>query len=80
VNKEDLDDNKVLGCAKAAKAEVIVSGDSHLLDLKQYVEIEILMVNQLLDKLKQPVLVRIRFLANLEQRLKPSASHRSCHP
>lgn len=32
----DPADNRVLECAEAAHAEVIVSGDAHLLDLKQW--------------------------------------------
>lgn len=33
---DDPKDNMVLECADAAKADVIVSGDTHLLDLKQW--------------------------------------------
>ncbi len=51
VIKDDPDDDKVLACAKAAQAEVIVSGDSHLLDLKEYENIQILRVDQLLERL-----------------------------
>jgi uncharacterized protein len=50
VIKADPEDDKVLACAKAAHAEVIASGDSHLLDLKEYDGIKILTVNELLDK------------------------------
>ncbi|GAC1404188.1 MAG: hypothetical protein NVSMB56_18820 [Pyrinomonadaceae bacterium] len=32
----DPDDDVVLACALAAQCEIITSGDSHLLDLKQY--------------------------------------------
>lgn len=38
----DPDDNRVLECALAAAAEVIVSGDSHLLQLKQWHGMQIL--------------------------------------
>jgi putative PIN family toxin of toxin-antitoxin system len=38
----DPDDDAVLACAIAARGEIIVSGDSHLLDLKQYQGIRIL--------------------------------------
>jgi uncharacterized protein len=48
----DPEDDKVLACAKAAKAEVITSGDSHLLDLKTYEGIPILTVNQFLEQVK----------------------------
>jgi uncharacterized protein len=38
----DPDDDAVLACAVAAHGEVIVSGDRHLLDLKQYHDIRII--------------------------------------
>ena len=50
VIKADPDDDKVLACAKAAIAEIIISGDSHVLDLKEYEGIQILTVNQLLER------------------------------
>ena len=40
--KEDPDDNKVLECAVSARATVIVSGDSHLLNLNNYAGIQII--------------------------------------
>ena len=48
--KADPDDDKVLACAKAANAETITSGDSHLLDLNEYKGIKIMTVNQLLKQ------------------------------
>jgi putative PIN family toxin of toxin-antitoxin system len=42
VIKRDPDDNRVLECAKAAGAGFIVSGDEHLLALKEYEGITIL--------------------------------------
>jgi putative PIN family toxin of toxin-antitoxin system len=42
VIKSDPDDNKILEFAIACKASYIVSGDSHLLDLKEYVTIKII--------------------------------------
>jgi len=39
--KEDPDDNKIIECALAAGADVIVSGDSHLLHLQQWRGIKI---------------------------------------
>lgn len=39
--KEDPDDNIILECALESKADVIISGDTHLLDLKKYKEIRI---------------------------------------
>jgi len=38
----DPDDDHVLACALAAKAEIIVSGDKDLLDLREYQGIPIL--------------------------------------
>lgn len=52
VIKADPDDDKVLACAKIAHAEVITSGDSHLLDLKEYEGIKIMTANQLLKQYK----------------------------
>lgn len=39
---EDPDDDRVLECAVAAQADVIVSGDKHLLGLERYRGIDIL--------------------------------------
>ena len=50
--KADPDDDKVLACAKAAKAEIITSGDDHLLNLKEYEGIRILTVKQLLAEVQ----------------------------
>ncbi|MDQ3005798.1 MAG: putative toxin-antitoxin system toxin component, PIN family [Chloroflexota bacterium] len=50
VIKADPDDDKVLACAKTAKAEIITSGDSHLLDLNEYEGIKIMTVHQLLEQ------------------------------
>jgi uncharacterized protein len=50
VIKADPDDDKVLACAKTANAEIIASGDSHLLDLKEYEGIKIMTVNLLLEQ------------------------------
>ena len=49
----DDSDNRILECAVKAKADLIVSGDSHLLDLKEYEGIKIIPPAQflkLLDK------------------------------
>ena len=40
--KDDPTDNRVLECAVSGKAEVIVSGDKHLLKLKKFRDIPIL--------------------------------------
>ena len=47
----DQDDDAVLACAVAAQADVIVSGDSHLLNLKQYGDIHIITAAQLLKEI-----------------------------
>jgi uncharacterized protein len=49
----DPDDDVVLACAVAARAEAIVSGDKHLLDLKQYEGMPILTAAQLLAQMEQ---------------------------
>lgn len=41
---DDPDDDQVLACALAAKAELIVSGDRHLLDLKEHRGIRVVTV------------------------------------
>jgi predicted nucleic acid-binding protein len=43
----DPDDDAVLACAIAAQAEIIVSGDSHLLRLSQYRDMPILTAAEL---------------------------------
>ena len=47
----DPDDDNVLACALTVQAEVIVSGDRHLLDLKQHHGIRILTAAELLAEL-----------------------------
>ncbi len=47
----DRDDDAVIACAVAAQGEVIVSGDIHLLGLKQYGEIRVLTATQLILEL-----------------------------
>jgi uncharacterized protein len=48
---DDPDDDAVLACAVAARANAIVSGDSHLLRLDAFEEIPILTAPQLLHAL-----------------------------
>jgi putative PIN family toxin of toxin-antitoxin system len=48
---DDPDDNKIIECAVAAGADVIVSGDKHLLRLGQYRGIRIMKVRQLLESI-----------------------------
>ena len=40
--EEDPSDDMFIRCAEAGKAEIILSGDQHLLDLKSYGKIKIL--------------------------------------
>ena len=47
----DRDDDDVLACALTAQGDVIVSGDSHLLDLKQHHAIRILREAELLAEI-----------------------------
>ena len=50
---EDPDDDHVLACAIAAKADLVVSGDSDLLKLGQYHGIPIVTVAEALTRLRQ---------------------------
>jgi len=49
----DESDNRILECAVKAKANFIVSGDAHLLDLKEYKGIRILKPAQFLTLLEK---------------------------
>lgn len=49
----DDPDNRILECAVKAEADFIVSGDSHLLNLKEYKDIKILKPAQFLDLLEK---------------------------
>lgn len=42
IMKSDPDDNKILECAIACGASYIVSGDSHLLELREYGSVKII--------------------------------------
>ena len=48
----DPDDNHVLACALAAKAEIVVSGDKDLLDLSTYQNIPILSAAEALHRIE----------------------------
>ncbi len=50
VVKEDPDDNIFIACAITAEAEYIISGDAHLLNLKEYEGIKIISPREFLDK------------------------------
>jgi putative PIN family toxin of toxin-antitoxin system len=51
--KEDPSDDMFIRCAVAGKAEIIISGDRHLLALKSYGKIKILTPSEFLKQLKQ---------------------------
>ena len=53
VLKQDTEDNKVLECALAARADFIVSGDKHLLDLGKFKKTRILTPREFFDSLKE---------------------------
>ena len=53
VIRADPEDDHVLACALAAKADLIVSGDSHLLNLKTYQGIPIVNAAEALARLPQ---------------------------
>ena len=47
---EDEPDNRILECAVAGNADIIVTGDRAMLNLKKYGEIRILSLRQFLDE------------------------------
>ena len=53
VIKSDPDDNKILECAIACGASYIVSGDAHLLELKEYRGIKVINPKVALDLLNK---------------------------
>ena len=54
VIKADPDDDRVLECAVAGRADYIVSGDKHLLNLAEYQGIRILTLREFMDILAPP--------------------------
>ena len=48
---EDAEDNKILECALAARANIIVSGDKHLLELGKFRKTKILTPREFFDSL-----------------------------
>ena len=48
----DGPDNRILECALAAKADYIVTGDKHLLSLKEFQDIKIIRLSEFLENLK----------------------------
>jgi len=51
--EEDEEDNKVLECALSTKADIIVSGDKHLLELGKFKNTTILKPREFLDSLSK---------------------------
>lgn len=51
--KTDPDDNKFLSCAIEARAECIVSGDKHLLDLKTFEMVDIITPQTFLSRAQE---------------------------
>jgi putative PIN family toxin of toxin-antitoxin system len=49
VIENDPEDNRVLECARESKADYIVSGDFHLLGIKEFAGTKILMPGEFLD-------------------------------
>ena len=52
VVKKDPSDNKFLECAVEGKADVVISGDKHLLELKKYKTIQIITLSVFLSSIK----------------------------
>ncbi len=50
---DDPDDNSVLECAIAAHADVIVSGDHHLLKMSSFRNVPILTTHQMLEQISK---------------------------
>ena len=50
----DEPDNRILECAATGHADVIVTGDRAMLNLKKYQEIRILSLRQFLDEISMP--------------------------
>jgi len=51
---KDVDDDAVIACALAASADLIVSGDAHLLNLKRYHDISIVSAAAALPLIAKP--------------------------
>lgn len=49
--KKDYDDNKIIECAVSGKAHYVISGDKHLLQIKEYNKIKIITPNEFLKLL-----------------------------
>jgi putative PIN family toxin of toxin-antitoxin system len=55
VIKADPDDDRVLECAVTGRADAIVSGDRHLLNLGSYEGIRIITVRQFMDQINRAI-------------------------
>jgi len=53
VVSQDPDDDKFIECAIAGQADVIVSGDKHLLEIEEFEDIQILAPREFLDRFLQ---------------------------
>lgn len=53
VVEDDPDDNKFIECAVECNANYIISGDRHLLNMKEYKGIEIISASDFLKKFKE---------------------------
>ena len=53
--EEDPSDDMFIRCAEAGRANTIISGDQHLLNLKSYGKVKILNPSQFLKQLQKPV-------------------------
>jgi len=51
---DDEPDNRILECAVTGRADIIITGDRAMLDLKKYQEIRILSLRQFLDEISAP--------------------------
>jgi uncharacterized protein len=51
--KDDPSDDKFIHCAKAGRAKIIITGDQHLLNLKTYQEIKMLIPAEFLTKIRK---------------------------
>ena len=51
--KEDIEDNRVLECAETSNVDYVISGDKHLLKLKNYKNIKIVTPKEFLDIFKE---------------------------
>ena len=50
---DDPDDERILACAIDGQADLIVSGDRHLLDLESYADIPIITARDFLERLEK---------------------------